>query len=153
MDIQASIGGFQGRAVTLLSNYDPETGIVAIAVEKTYSPDKLADDMALISNMELKARDWLFDEASFGVAIAEYFNMKAQGLLAISDSLTRFAPDNKIEADTVDERGRNYRIHADVDNGQVAILATLAYVKQMKSADDSLDMLDELTSFYSGLTI
>lgn len=151
--IQASIAGYEGKASTILAKYSADSGIVTIAAEKPFSRDRLAKEVAMISNLDVPERDWFFSEDELGVAISAYFEAKGQGEIIIVDALNRYLPDNKIEKDTVDEKGRNFRISPDVENGQVAILAIVAYVRKNKAANAAIDMMQDMADFYGVMTI
>jgi hypothetical protein len=151
--IQASIAGFEGKACTILAKYSADAGVVTIAAEKPFTRDRLAKEVAMISNLDIPDRDWFFGEDALGVAISAYFEAKGQGEVIVVDALNRYLPDNKIEKDTVDEKGRNFRIAPEVENGQVAILAIVAYVRKNKSTNAAIDMMDEMADFYGVTTI
>lgn len=151
--IQASIAGFGGRPSTILAKYTADTGIVTIASERPFARERLAPGVALISNLDLPERDWHFSEEALGTGITAYFEATSQGYVILVEALNRYLPDNKIEKDTVDEKGRNFRIAPEIENGQVAVLAIVAYVAKNRAADEAISMMDSLASFYGITTI
>lgn len=153
MKIQATIGGFHGEPCTMISLLDERTGIIVISKTIKYRENRYAPDFALVSNLDLPELDMSFTDELLRDSIRSYFTRKAQLTLDVLTEVRRYEPDNCIERDTVDEGGRRYRINADINNGQVAILATIALVESQSSFAAAVDMANELADFYRAETI
>lgn len=148
MRILTVISGYQGPPIALASVLDESTGVLVIAKQLSYREDRPAPDMAVVSNLDLKACDFLYTDARLRDSIRAYFARRGQGTLEIESILGRYMPDNKIEQDGVDESGRKFRISPDIDNGQIAVLATVAFVEAQKPIAHSISAMDELADFY-----
>lgn len=148
MRIITIISGFQGSAVTIASVFDEKTGVLVVAKQIGYREDRPKPDMALVSNLDLQSCDFQFTDKHLRDAIRSYFTRRSQGMLDIDSSLARYLPDNRIEQDGVDESGRKYRIAPEIENGQIAVLATVAFIEAQKPISAAIDMANELSDFY-----
>lgn len=153
MRIQTSVSGFGGRPVTLLSIYDEGAGTLTIAKAVDYREAKIAPDMAVVSNVDLPERDAHFTDDQLRDSIRAYFAMSATDYLILDDSLARFRPDNRIEQDKVDESGRKYRVAPEIDNGQIAVLATVWFAESQKGISSMLESFDFDSGSFSVETI
>lgn len=153
MRIITIISGFQGQAVALASVLDEKTGVLVVAKQLAYREDRPKPDMALVSNLDLQSCDFLFSDKHLRDAIRSYFTRRSQGMLEIDSALGRYLPDNRIEQDGVDESGRKFKISPDIDNGQIAVLATVAFIEAQKPISAAIDMANELSDFYRITTI
>lgn len=149
MNIQVTIAGFQGGPITLLAFHDPETGVLAVAKQtQRHNEKRVKEGFALVANLDLEDLDFRFSDDMMRDAIRDYFTMKAQGTITLESSVSRYQPDNKIEADQVDERGRKYRVSGDIDNGQVGILALVAFIQKQRPMQGAIDAMKDLADFY-----
>src|SRR6185369_4509345 len=123
MKLQATIGGYAGKPVTLTGFYDPDTESVAIISSAPMTDTRIAPDYAVVSNLRLPACDMQFDDAGLALAIRCYFAGRDQGAVVLADAVQRFDPSGKIEVQGVDESGPKYAIANGIENGQVAVLA------------------------------
>jgi len=154
MRIQASIAGYKGKGVTLLGNMDDDTGILVVAKILTpFRNDRAAEDITLITDVDLENVDFMFTEDHIHDAIRSYYVRKAISTIDIVEACSRFNPDNRIEQDGVNEHGRRYRISPDIDNGQVAILAMCALLEMQKPLNATMAAMSELEEIYSIHTI
>ncbi|MBV4524399.1 hypothetical protein KVG88_30455 [Pseudomonas sp. SWRI74] len=141
MKIMASVSGYSGDSVTLLALLDPATGVLAIA-KKTRDFREVADEgYAFVTNTRTDAYDCLFTEDHWAQAIRDYQVAEGNETVKLGDEAARFSP--RIETDGVDDRGQKYRLHADLTNGEVAVLA-LVHFQQRQLAISAVDsVMDE----------
>lgn len=150
LKIQTSIAGFAGRPVTLISVHDDETDILVVAKAVEYTESRIGD-CVMVSNLPLSSVEVMFSDDDLCAAIRHYYARKSRDLLDLDDSLLRYEPENRIESDGVDERGRKYRISPEIDNGQLAVLATVAFVEKNASVRSALDMADDILSMFESI--
>lgn len=153
MRILTVISGFAGQAISIASVLDEKTGVLVIAKQLAYREDRPATDFAVVSNLDLESCDFVFTDKHLKEAIRAYFTRRSQGLLELETALTRYLPDNRIEQDGVNETGRLFRIAGEIDNGQIAVLATVAFIEAQKPIVAAIDVADELAEFYRVTTI
>jgi len=148
MKIQSTIAGFHGQPVTIIGQLDDRSGILVLVKDVAYREERISDEFALVSNLDLPEVDFRFTDRHLADAIRAYYMRRAQRTLSVEDALRRFEPDNKIEGDSVDEGGRRYRIAGDIQNGQVAVLAAVALATGQATVAACVGMADELAEFY-----
>lgn len=147
MKIMASVSGFTGSPVTLLALLDDDTGVLAISKPVKYREDRIAPDFAFVTNMPLDDCDFRFTDDLMRDAIRSYFALSAQGVVTISNEAQRYQPDNRIERDSIDERGPKYRVSPDLDNGQAAVLALVAFTEHQRNVGAAIAAADELDEY------
>jgi hypothetical protein len=147
MIIQSTIGGYQGTPVTILGVYDENTGSLTIVSQKEYTESRLRPDVALVTNLQLPEHDSFFGDEKLSEAITHFFVRKAQGTLILDPKLSRYNPENKLQLKGVNEGGKSYEISPDIDNGQIAVLAMVAYVDAAAAHSAVCDAWDLLNGF------
>lgn len=152
MKLQVLISGFMGQATTLLCVVDDDTGVLTIGKQVPFSEARM-EGFALASNMDLPECDYLFTDKHLRDAIRSYFSRGGQDMVAFAPSLVRYKPDNRIEKDAVDESGPRYRISPDIDNGQIAVLAAVAFADAQQPLKAVMTAINDLSDFYSITTI
>lgn len=139
MKIMVSISGYTGESVTLAGVIDPANGILAVV--KSVKFREVADEgFAFITNTKTEAYDCLFTEEHWAQAIRDYQVAMGNETMTINEAAHRFKP--RLETDGVDERGQKYRLHAELQNGEVAVLAMVHFQQRQKAltiADDAMD--------------
>lgn len=153
MKIIVSISGFKGPNTSLACLYDEETGVLVVAKQINYREDKPDDTFSMVSNLDLPSVDFKFKEEHMSNAIRSYFTAIAQGTLDVDKALARYQPDNRIEEDRIDESGRKYRVSPDIDNGQMAVLAVVAYIDRLRGVTAALEGARDIMSEMRILTI
>lgn len=148
MKIQSTIAGFKGERKTVLGNLDERTGVIVMAREVKYTEKRMAPDIAVVSNLDLEDIDFRFTDKHIGEAIRVYYTRKAQLTLDVLNEIQNFDPGNMIEPDAVDEGGRRYRISPDITNGQMSVLAAVAFVEHQAGFKAAVSMADEIADFY-----
>lgn len=153
MRIQATISGFTGEAVTLLSVLHEDTGVLVIAKKVRFREERIEapegePQFAVVTNLDLPDMDMRFTDAHLRNAIRDYFTRRAQGTLDMAEGVRQFEPDQRIEQDGVDENGRRYRISSDISNAQIAVLATVAFISNQGGIRAVTSAMDELAEFY-----
>lgn len=150
--VQASVAGYSGSPITLLGAIDEDTGVLVVAKQVPYNEKRIVQkaqdgseiSFVLISNLDLRESEFKFSDELLRDAIRSFYSMNAQGSLDIIESVARYNPDNKIERDTIDERGANYKIMPDIENGQMAVLAMVSFMAKQGE-------INSLSDFYSAL--
>lgn len=148
MKIQSTIAGFAGQPTTIIGSLDERTGVLVMVKEVKFREERIDETFALVSNLNLPELDFRFGDDHLGSAIRTYFTRRAQTTIDIMQELQRHLPDNKIESDAVDEGGRRYRIHPEIMNGQIAILAAVALCEKQDPFNAAMQMQEELIDFY-----
>lgn len=152
MKLQVAISGFMGQATVLLCVIDDDTGVLTIGKQAPFTEER-KEGFALVTNLDLPDYDFEFTDKHLSDAIRSYFSRAGQDMVAFAPSLTRYQPDNRIEKDTVDESGPRYRISPDIDNGQIAVLAAVAFATKQKPISAAAEMMNELSQLYAITTI
>jgi len=141
MKIMASVSGFSGEKVTLLAFLDPATGVLAIA-KKTREFREVGDEgYAFVTNTRTEAYDCLFTEEHWEQAIRDFTVAEGNESLKLGDEAARFTP--RIETDGVGEKGQKYRLHADLTNGEIAVLALVHFQKRQQAMSAVDSVMDE----------
>lgn len=148
MKIQTTIAGFKGEPKTLIGNLDERTGVLVMVKEVKHRESRIAPDMALVSNLALADLDFTFKDEHIRDTIRAYYTRKAQLTLDVMNEIRSCEPDNMIEQDAVDEGGRRYRISPDITNGQIAVLAAVAFVEHQTGFSAAISVANELAEFY-----
>jgi hypothetical protein len=152
MLVQVSIAGFSGQPATLACVINDQSGVLVIAKSVTYTEERLSG-AALVTNLDLPDYDFRFTDAHLRESIRSFFTRTGQDMLVIAADMRRYDPTNRIERDAVEESGPRYRISPDIDNGQVAVLAAVAFADSQKPVTASISAMNELADFYSVTTI
>jgi hypothetical protein len=151
MHIQCSIGGYSGPNITMLASFDESLGVLNIVkTTQVYHPERMRDDLALVTNLRLKAYDCFLSDDQIAGAIPAYFQAVALGTLRLAPELARYAPDTKVQVRSVGEGGRNYEIQDSIDCGQMAVLALAAYLQIVQTNESVAGAWDEL---YGGFSV
>lgn len=144
MKIMASISGYAGERVTLVAFLDPVTSVLAIAKPLLYRESR-EEGYAFVTNTRSDAYDCLFTEEHWDEAIRAFKVSQGNETMTLADLTMRWQP--RIENDGVDEKGSKYRLHDDMTNGEVAILA-LVYFQQRQlaitTANNAMDSWTDL---------
>ena len=143
MRIQCSINGYNGKPVTILSFLKDR--ILTVVKATAFSDERIMEDMATTGNVGGDI-DYKFTDKDFQEAIAAYFEQTNNMEISIDESLARYKPDNRIEIDKIDEKGKSYRVSSDIDNGQIAIIATALFAKKQKGFQAVTEFMNEINS-------
>lgn len=146
--IQCTISGFLGKACTLFSMLNTDTGVLVIAVEAEYRTER-RNGTVVISNEEI-ARDVPFTEKDILPAIRAFYALKTgiaadgkSNRLVFGERGQRANPDSAVEHDGVDSAGVKYRVSDTITNLQVACLATCLHATKASKIEQALSMMDE----------
>lgn len=139
--------------ITVLGYLDETNGVLVVAKSVEYKEEKLAPDMVLVANLDLPQRDWMFTDDHIQESITRFYSRQAQQLITIPASLARIDPTSKIEVDNIDAHGRKYRLSPDIANGQMAVLAMVAYADRFKGISSALSASTELLDLYKAFSI
>ncbi|NWA11931.1 hypothetical protein [Pseudomonas gingeri] len=140
MDVMVSITGYGGERTTLLATIDPATGVLVIV--KNIRFREVADaGYAFVTNTRTESYDCLFTEEHWADAIREYQVAEGTETLKLSEATQRYKP--RIETDGVGEGGQKYRLHAELINGEVAVLALAHFHQRQRAIATGADALDE----------
>lgn len=147
MKIQACIGGYSGERATVYSLYRDD--ILLVAKVAAFREDRF-EGSVIVSNTMLPARDAVFGEEHLKVAIDAMQMMKSAGTLHVDNMANAADPSYRVEFDSMDTAGRRYRLHPEITNAQVAVLATIWYVSRAKVRQDTVDMAAKLADLMRG---
>ena len=156
MKFVVSISGYGqngAEPVTLRCFHDVETDFLVIDTKAPEFAESRPEGFALVTNLELQTRDFLFSNDHIRDAIRDYFARDGQGLIDIEDELNRYRPDSKIERDGIDERGPKFRLSPDIGNGEVAVLAAVAFITGQGSIIGAMDAMSDFTKLYSAYEV
>lgn len=146
MDIVVSISGYTGLPVSLLAMLDHASGVLAIAKEIRFREER-EEGFAFVTNTRAPAYDCLFKEDQLAGAITVYKESEGSGVVALSESVAKFRP--RVDSDGVNEHGQKWRLHPDMSNGEVAVLALVHFMEQQRRIQGALDAMDDLMDLVS----
>lgn len=152
--IQANSAGYAGKPCTVLSAFDPETGIIKI--RKLASFQKSRVEGCLVVAFDNKGEcDALMtgDDFQDGVnAFLEAYNTnKGNGkLLEFSPGTERASPASVIEVGEYTETGAKVRIDHGVTCEQMGVVATCWVARNQSAVHDCFEMFDQLSAFQRG---
>lgn len=150
MNFSVSISGYGAtgsKPVTVLCVYDEGTGVLVAGKEVSFKEQRV-EGFSMVTNLQLAERDFLFTDDHLRDAIRGYYARSGQGLIDVSDELSRWLPDNKIELNGVDERGPKYQLSPEIGNGEVAVLAAVAFVLAQEPITGALGAMEEFNELY-----
>lgn len=151
MKFVVSISGYGtdgAKPVSLLCFHDTQTDFLIVDSESEFAEVR-PEGFALVTNLPLQTRDFLFTADHIRNSIRDYYSRDGQGIIDIDNALMRYRPDGKIERDGIDERGPKFRLSPDIGNGEVAVLAAVAFVAAQTAINAAMDATSEFTSLYS----
>ncbi len=150
MKFVVSIAGYGGAGslpVSLECFYDKQTDVLVLNGARSFT-DTRPEGFALITNLEVQTRDFLFTNEMLREAIRDFFTRFGQDMIHIDDSIARFSPQNEIQLNAIDERGPKYELSQGIGNGQVAVLAAIAFVSGQSAVNDAVNAMDEFAQLY-----
>lgn len=148
MKIQVSIAGYGGvgaEPVTLLAQRNEATSVLAIVKKVQY---RTAPDVgfAFVTNLKLDNYDCLFQEEHLNGAIQAYKEAEGMGMIVLGPDVAKYAP--RIAVDGIDMNGQKYRLHENMSNGEMAILALAHFMTRQKAITAREGQADKLFSMY-----
>lgn len=146
MKIIASITGYGSEPISLAAFLDHATGVLAIIMPVNYREAR-DSDMAFVTNTKAPDYDCLFQEEHLADAIRAFREAEGTGMIALSDTTQRFRP--RIETDGVNESGQKYRLHPDLNNGEVAVLALAHFMQRQRAVHNVESAMDAMLDIWS----
>lgn len=148
MKIMVSIGGFGpagAMPVTLMAFKSNALGTMTVLNQITYRefPD---EGFAFVTNLRLKNYDCLFKEEHLAAAITAYKEAEGMGTILLADDVAKWRP--RIESDGVDTQGQKYRLHGDIGNAEVAVLALAHFMSRQRGIESVTQMSDDIARLY-----
>ncbi len=131
--MRVNIAGYGGSAVSLFAAYDSATEMLLIAKESELETIDRADFLKITNQKREEHFDGVFSEDETKDAINAFFELEALRLLTLGQSAARCNPTSRIERSGMDEHGMVYRIHPDISNGQVAVMAAALYASKQRN--------------------
>lgn len=141
MKIMSSATGFSGDPITLIAMLDPATGVLAIVKRSEEFREDAVPGFAFVTNIRCDTYDCLFQEEHWDEAIRAYKQAEGNEMVAFDDLVARYAP--RIEVDGVDEKGQQYRLHKDLQNGEVAVLGLIHFQQRQRGILTTEAAMDE----------
>lgn len=158
--LQATVGGMaaaSGEVFTLLGELDQPSGVLLIDAAVKIPPgakERRYEGCAAVSNNPAsQERDILFTEADLRDAINAYFDFVGRGLLDLDEAVGRFNPTSAIENDGLDERGRKYRLAADMTNGKLAVIVMCWFALRQAAISQQIDAFKDYDDLDETVTI
>lgn len=148
MKIQASVGGYGGSGaepITLVALKDEATGVLVILKKVEYRSAPEAGH-AFVTNLKLDNYDCLFKEEHLGDAIRAYKEAEGMGTIVLGPEAQRYAP--RIQSDGIDAQGQKYRLHENMTNGELAVLALTHFMSRQRAISATAGAADKLFSMY-----
>lgn len=131
--------------VTLMAFKSNALGTMTVLNQITYreSPD---EGFAFVTNLRLKNYDCLFKEEHLADAITGYKEAEGMGTILLADDVSKYRP--RIEVDGVDTQGQKYRLHSDIGNAEVAVLALAHFMSRQRGIESLTQMSDDIARLY-----
>lgn len=145
--VQTSVSGFSGKPCTLLSLYDPATGVMRASKLVAYETERRPNALVIGTDLRMDL-DAHFTAELLGEAINAYEAMA--GRIDYAPDAQRAKPDGQYQTDGFDERGPKRRIEDGLSNDKVAMLATCWGLQKQDSTLAALDCIDQFTHFNRG---
>lgn len=143
-----SIGGYGPAGtepITLTAFKNNALGSLVILEKVTYREEG-EKGFAFVTNMRLGNYDCLFKEEHLADAITAYKEGEGMGTILLADDVARYRP--RIETDGVDTQGQKYRLHGDIGNAEVAVLALAHFMGRQRGIESLGRMSDDLARLY-----
>lgn len=149
MIICASIAGYNGQPTSLSAFFDHKTNILVIdkAVQYREERQEGEEDWAFVTNVRCPAYDSMFQEEHLADAVSAFKAMEGAGTVILGDDVAKYKP--RVESDGVDDKGQKWRLHADMSNGEVAVLALVHFLERQRGVNNALDAMDEFMDLIS----
>ncbi|MFV3292408.1 hypothetical protein ACNFBR_27215 [Pseudomonas sp. NY11955] len=141
MKIMSSATGYSGDPITLIAMLDPATGVLAIVKRSEEFREEPQPGFAFVTNVRCEAYDCLFQEEHWDDAIRAYKQAEGNEMVAFDDEVARYTP--RIEVDGIDEKGQQYRLHPDLQNGEVAVLGLVHFQQRQRGILTAEEAMDE----------
>jgi hypothetical protein len=155
MKLHCSISGYSGLPVTLVAAFDHDTGMLLIRGERRegYLTDREDGATFVTNTVHCDARDALFTEDHWKLAIEAFHTSRATGLCVLEPKVQRFDPSQKIEVDKIDASGKSYRLSPDISNGHVAVLALVWYTGVQRGIGATMRQTTRMLDLYRCLSV
>lgn len=141
-------GGAAPVALACFLDEKTETLVIVRPVDPEAPIDR-EGGFSLVTSGLLDDYDMLFTEDMLSEAVAVYFSMLGSDAVAIEDDCMRYAPEQFVRPDGLDEKGVKYRFSDRMGNGAVAILAACLYAKRnlaYQAVNSFADALNKATA-------
>jgi hypothetical protein len=148
--LQAEVTGYKGPAVNLLGALDPDSGLLVIAKELPMG-ERLDETMVTSNDPRSERRDSLFSEDDLQDAIRLYFRAQSTGMVELLPNVTKHEVANRIENDGINENGTKYRLHPDITNGSIAVLALTALADRAYKAQSATQFSSDLAEMFMSI--
>lgn len=148
--IQAEISGYQGPAVNLLGALDTDSGLLIVARTLPLG-DRAPEALVSSNDPRTDGRDTLFDEDRLQDAIHNFFRAKSTGMVELLPAVNRYDPSNRIENNGIDEHGTKYRLHPDITNGDIAVLAMIDAAHRAYGTEAVADFASEMADLFMSI--
>lgn len=148
MKILVSIGGYGGSGaepITLFANRDEATGVLVVLKQHEYT-ESPKPGHAFVTNMKLADYDCLFKEEHLGEAIRAYKEAQGMDMIILAPDAQKYAP--RIQTDGIDTQGQKYRLHENMSNGELAVLALTHFMSRQRAISATTGAADKMFSMY-----
>lgn len=155
VNIQANSAGYLGKPCTVLSVYDPETGLIQVNKLVTFRQERIKD--CLVVGFDAQGDvDAVMTPDHFGDAlmafVRAYKTNKGQGsLLEFAPGTERASPASVIEVGDYEESGPKLRIDSGMTCEHMGVVATCWVAASQIAVRDCFSMFDQLQALQGGM--
>lgn len=152
--VQANVGGFMGKPCTVLSVYNPQTGVLKVSKIASFQQARV-EGCLVVSTDSRSDCDVVLQTESMGDAVKAFIKMLnsdtgAGKCLLFAPGTERSNPKSAVDVDGYDDSGPVVRINPDVTCEHMAVMAACWAVQTQNAVGDCLSMFDQLHAFQSG---
>lgn len=153
--IQANSTGYSGKSCTVLSVFNPETGVliikklVSLQKERVKGCLVVAFDSAHDCDAVMTPDD--FSDAVQAFLMASTTDRGAGKLLTFDQGTERASPASVIEVGEYQESGARVRVDAGLTCEQMGVVATCWMARNQIAVEDCFDFFDQLGAFQRGM--
>lgn len=146
--VQACISGYGGIACTLLSLYDPETGLLLVNLITPFEARRQTGCLTVTTVSRMDDYDALFTSDHIGEAIEAYESLL--GGISYSVGASRANPSASLQVQGYDQSGVKRAIDEGITNEKVALLATCWAISSQDATTSAIHMADEIHQLLDG---
>lgn len=146
MILQANIGGYTGRAATVIGYFDMESQTLLIKAVDGLKASRF-NGAGLITNQPSDDCDYHFSEQDFAQAFRDFRYFQYSDRLIFENAAQRAMP--QVEINKITESGSDLAISPSTTNEQMAVLALCFFARVAGDSEKALSMHDELSPYFS----
>ena len=153
--IQANSTGYQGKSCTVLSVFNPETGVLIIKKMVKLQKERVKGCLVVAFDSTHDCDAVMTpDDFSDGVNAFLTINSTDRGagkLLVFDNGTDRASPASVIEVGEYQETGARIRVDAGLTCEHMGVVATCWLARNQTAVGDCFDMFDQMSAFQRGM--